>query len=196
MRARIAALAAVVVLLLAGCAEIPRTGDVRPGATELPNDTSIVYVPNPPAAGATQQDIVTGFLTAASAGGDFGVARQYLASSFAGKWRPRTRVLVQGAQPTITTTSSADLTLTLPVSGRVSDRGVYTTSSQTFPLRFHLVSRPGSGGSTPRRTGSSSGGPCSRRCTSRSRCSSSTPPGSDWSRTSGGSRRPRRGSRS
>ncbi|WP_375388075.1 hypothetical protein [uncultured Amnibacterium sp.] len=142
-RARWAALAAAV-LLLAGCSEIPTAGPVQPGTTDGPNDTPIVYLPNPPASGATSREIVAGFLTAAaSTRNDFQVARKYLASSFAAKWRPRTGVLVQEAQPTTSGTTDADLTVDVPFSGVVDAAGVYSPTSGSRPLVFHLVREGG-----------------------------------------------------
>lgn len=137
------AAAVLAMLLLAGCSEIPKSGSVRPGSTEEPNGTSIVYQPNPPAAGARQREIVAGFLTAASAGGDFHVARQYLASSFVGRWRPRTRVLVQETQPTITSTSTTDLRVDVPISAEVNELGVYAPASRVERLDFHLRQQNG-----------------------------------------------------
>jgi hypothetical protein len=131
------------VLVLAGCAEIPTASPVQNGSTEGPDDTTIVYLPNPPAAGANPREIVAGFLTAASAGGDFAVAKKYLANSFVKRWNPRTRVLVQAAQPTITASGDADLRLQVPISARVSSSGVYTPSTRSIALDFHLVQQGG-----------------------------------------------------
>lgn len=130
-------------LMLAGCSELPVSGPVQVGSTEGPNDTTIVYQPSPPAPGASQEEIVTGFLAAASAGGDFRVAKEYLAPAFAEKWRPRTRVLLQAAQPKITATSKTDFTATVPITAKVDEDGVYEPSTQPVPLPFHLVQRGG-----------------------------------------------------
>jgi hypothetical protein len=140
---RLTAVAALLVLLLAGCSEIPSSGTVQNGSTEGPNDTTIVYFPNPPAPGANPQNIVSGFLAAASAGGDFRVARQYLASSFVKSWKPGARVLVQEAQPTITATSNVAVTAQVSVSGEVDAAGVYTPRSHSLPLSFHLKQQSG-----------------------------------------------------
>ncbi len=85
-RARLLAALILATALLAGCSDIPTTGPVQAGATQEPNGISIVYVPNPPTAGANQTSIVTGFIAAMSAGGGFTVAKKYLTTGFA--YRP------------------------------------------------------------------------------------------------------------
>jgi hypothetical protein len=141
-RAALGALA-VLALVLTGCAEIPTSGTVQAGSTEGPNDTSIIYLPNPPAAGANPREIVTGFLSAASAGGDLKVAKQYLSTEFAKRWKPRERVLVQEAQPTVVTVSDTALRFEVPTSASVNEHGVYTAETRTVPLDFDLVQQRG-----------------------------------------------------
>lgn len=138
MRRPAAVLLAALVLLLAGCSAIPTSGPVKPGTTEAPNGTQLVYVPNPPAAGATQTEIVSGFLTAASGGGAFTVAKQYLTDGFARKWRPTTRVLVQESLAKLTA-DGADVRAQIPISARVDADGAYTPASGSDTLSFHLV---------------------------------------------------------
>lgn len=142
-RGRLLAAAAGAVLVLAGCSEIPTTGPVENGSSEGPNDTTIVYLPNPPAQGASPREIVTGFLTAASAGGDLHVAREFLTPDLEERWDPRSRVLVQEAQPTITTRGVDQLTLQMPVSATVRADGTYTPASRVVPLDFRLERQNG-----------------------------------------------------
>lgn len=132
-----------IVLLLAGCSTIPSSGTVQAGTTEAPNGTSIVYVPNPPASGANQREIVAGFLTAASGGGRFAVAKEYLTDDFATRWNPTSRVLVQAPQTSVTTGSGADIRVEVPISARVNVHGVYSPSSDPETLTFHLVQQRG-----------------------------------------------------
>lgn len=142
-RMRLAVLALATALLLAGCSEIPTTGPVKAGSTEEPNGTSIVYLPNPPASGASPREIVSGFLTAASAGDEFTVAKDYLTSAFAKKWAPRASVLVQEAAPTYANQGNSDWTVTVPVTARVDGDGVFKPRSSAPPLHFHLTQRNG-----------------------------------------------------
>jgi hypothetical protein len=133
-------------VLLAGCSEIPTTGSVQAGATQEPNGTSIDYLPNPPVAGASPREIVNGFVAAASAGGRFTVAKQYLTSGFATRWQPLRGVLVQEAQPTFAITGSggtSDISLTVPITARVGSDGVSTPSTKPAKLGFHLVQQGG-----------------------------------------------------
>lgn len=127
------------VLLLAGCADIPTSSMVQPGTTEAPNGTSIIYKPNPPAAGASQSEIVAGFLTAASGGGSFNVAKMYLTTGFAKSWDPNARVLVQGTQAAATKGSAQDWHVRLPISAQVDPGGEYRATPGTVTLKFHLV---------------------------------------------------------
>ncbi|MBW4042401.1 MAG: hypothetical protein HIU86_09790 [Acidobacteria bacterium] len=145
-RARLAAALLLAAVLLAGCSEIPTAGPVQAGATQEPNGTSIDYLPNPPVAGASPREIVNGFVAAASAGGPFTVAKQYLTSGFATKWQPLRGVLVQEAQPTFAITGSggtSDVSLTVPITAKVDGDGVYTPSSKPAKLDFHLVQQGG-----------------------------------------------------
>ena len=127
------------VAALAGCSEIPTTGAVQAGATQAPNGTTLVYVANPPAQGASQQDIVNGFLAAMSAGGRFAVAKEYLTQAFADKWQPHTRVLVQVAQSKVTSNSTSAISLSVPITAEVGSNGVYSPRSAPESLDFHLT---------------------------------------------------------
>lgn len=141
-RARLIMLAAVA-LLLAGCAALPETGPVQRGPTEAADDSNIVFVANPPAPGASQRQIVSGFLTAASEGGDFGVARQYLTPKAVAAWKPRSSVLVQREQAKFTATSATSLSLQVPIAATVSAEGAYTPRSESVPLTFGLAKQGG-----------------------------------------------------
>lgn len=138
-RLRLAAALLLASALLAGCSQIPTTGTVRAGATQAPNGTTIVYVANPPVAGDSQQDIVTGFLAAMSAGGQFTVAKKYLSPSFAEKWQPRSQVLVQETQSKVVSSSTNAVSLSVPITARVDSHGVYRPRSTPEPLDFHLT---------------------------------------------------------
>lgn len=141
-RPAVAALLAAVVLLLAGCAVIPTSGVVQPGTTEAPNGTKLVYVPSKPAPGATPDEIVNGFLTAASGVPSFATARAYLTDGFAKKWDPTTRVLVQGPQAKLKD-SGDEVRAEIPLVATVDGNGSYTPMSDVQPLEFHLVQQRG-----------------------------------------------------
>jgi hypothetical protein len=90
MRSRLAAASvALVALLLAGCAAIPSSGPVQQG-DPVPADSSVdldILVEGP-TAGATQEQILEGFLNAAqSPRNNYQVAREYLTPTFADEWQ-------------------------------------------------------------------------------------------------------------
>ncbi|GAA2749516.1 LpqB family beta-propeller domain-containing protein [Amnibacterium kyonggiense] len=142
MRRPAIVLVAAAVLLLAGCSVIPTSGTVKPGTTEAPNGTQLVYIPNDPVAGAGQAEIVSGFLTAASGRAPFTVAKKYLTDGFAKQWRPTTRVLVQESLAKLSTDGD-EVRAEIPVSASVDANGLYTPESRTVPLSFHLVQQRG-----------------------------------------------------
>ena len=90
MRNRLAAASvALMALLLAGCATIPSSGPVQQG-DPVPADSSVDLdiVVEGPTAGATQQQILDGFLNAAqSPRNNYQVAREYLTPTFADEWQ-------------------------------------------------------------------------------------------------------------
>jgi hypothetical protein len=82
---------------LAGCASIPDSGPVRQGApiAQLNDPLNLDFNPSPPAKGATQDQIVHGFIDAASSPkNDFQIARKYLTASMSSSWNPNESVTV------------------------------------------------------------------------------------------------------
>ena len=79
-RPRLGFAAVLVIVLAAGCAEIPTSGPVVEGEAvpeQLP--VSVGFVPNPPVAGASETDIVQGFLEAmASYEAGYQTAKEFL----------------------------------------------------------------------------------------------------------------------
>lgn len=97
MRSRLlTASAALMAVLLAGCATIPNSGPVQQGdpvpADESPDFDIIVEGPT---AGATQEEILDGFLTAAQDPRNrYQVARTFLTEGFADEWQSDASVTV------------------------------------------------------------------------------------------------------
>ncbi|MEJ5946154.1 LpqB family beta-propeller domain-containing protein [Pseudokineococcus basanitobsidens] len=137
-----------VLLLLAGCVDLPSQGPVvaglAPGAEPAPR-----FVAAGPAPGASPVAVVEGFLRASAAfDDDYPVARSYLAPSSARSWRPTTQVVVVSARglvvgggggpqlsetdgaPAATPTSGAVRTVSVsaPLEGVVDARGRWTTA--------------------------------------------------------------------
>lgn len=90
MRSRLAmASAAVLALLLTGCASIPSSGPVQAGdpqPADTANDVDILV--QGPREGADQSEILEGFITAAlNPRNNYQIAREFLTAAFADEWR-------------------------------------------------------------------------------------------------------------
>ncbi|WP_206445974.1 LpqB family beta-propeller domain-containing protein [Agrococcus sp. KRD186] len=97
-------IALVAVLGLVGCVAIPDAGPVVEGQVDTDQQSNeLLFLPPGPQEGATQEEIILGFLTAAiNPSDDFEVAREYLAGLAAATWNPNARVIVRsGVQPEI-----------------------------------------------------------------------------------------------
>lgn len=103
-RRRIAALAGLLAagILLAGCQGVPTKGPVEAGLADLEQaEQQVLFNPNRPSAGATQETIVRDFVDAASSSTDnYAIARQFLTPDYAQQWDPSTGVFVyEGSRP-------------------------------------------------------------------------------------------------
>ncbi len=122
-----ALLAAACVLLMAGCADIPTTGDVQPGQTQDVSNQDVVLVPYPPAAGESPADIVQGFITAATGQQDrYRVARDFLTPALAKSWNPDARVLIHDQSWQVKVISDTSVVVTVPTTAEVDADGVYS----------------------------------------------------------------------
>ncbi|WP_022901594.1 GerMN domain-containing protein [Humibacter albus] len=96
LRASIVAVSALA--LIAGCAQIPTSSAVKEVGpiSEQDNDLGQVdFLPSGPQTGATQDEILKGFIQAAvSPQGDYSVARDFLTTGFATRWNPDASVTV------------------------------------------------------------------------------------------------------
>ena len=131
-------------VLLTGCGSIPTSGPVISGleigaAEQTQVETSFPQAPRP---GASQREIVAGFLAAnASAIGDYSIAREYLADFVAGEWTPSAGLRVfetalslkQTDQTTITAVGIPKLTLDEAL------RPSLATSSSSQSVSFFLT---------------------------------------------------------
>lgn len=130
-------------LILTGCAQLPRSGAIVVGpdlGSELTGDV-LYYSPVGPAADATQEEIISGFLNAGTGPqNDYATAREYLTEGFKSSWSPSDEVLIQDGRPTISTTPSGNSTVTVSIQGQVDSDGKYTSVSgqSTRVLKFKL----------------------------------------------------------
>ncbi|MDX6355744.1 MAG: hypothetical protein QOF98_2647 [Streptomyces sp.] len=147
MRAVLPALAA---LLLAGCASMPSSGEVRKVTDEQRSDadSQVRVFGIPPDPGESASDIVTGFLEATTSGEtDFSTAKKYLSTDAAAKWNPNGKITVySGSLPPPTDDGSinrreGNTTVSLygTKAAEVDTKHAYQPDQQNFESTFHLV---------------------------------------------------------
>ncbi|WP_170116372.1 LpqB family beta-propeller domain-containing protein [Rathayibacter caricis] len=126
--------AAALLLALVGCAGIPRDGDVGVGRPDAgPQDLQYDFLPSGPAAGASQREILTGFIDAASSPqSNYKIAREFLSSG--ADWTPSEHVTVDEGQRSPAQQSASTLTLSITPVAEVDATGVYTEVSSTTAL--------------------------------------------------------------
>ena len=139
---RSAAALAAAVLLLSGCAAIPSTGPVQPGLTNLQQaDQTWQNIPSGPSPGASQKDVVRGFVEAASSSSeDYAVAREFLAPEYAGQWDPHLGVLIDdGSRPYRADGETAGV-LSLAAVAKVDETGIMlpVQPGPTTDMRFEF----------------------------------------------------------
>ena len=111
-------------VLVAGCASLPTSGPVKEGTGADPSTSSALFDFNPsgPNAGATPDEVVSGFLSALQATPvSTRVASEYLTPQAAEAWRPDRSTIVYGAQRT--TSSGPIVGVQLKDAFRLDGRG-------------------------------------------------------------------------
>lgn len=144
-RTRKAAVGIMVIaaLSLSACAAIPGSGAVQPGLPDINQaEQAVQFSAFGPSVGATQEELVRGFLTAAnSPTDDYSVAREYLTPEYAAQWDPYFGVLIwEGSRPYRTDGSDAGM-LSLSVIAEVEPNGrlLPTEAGESTELRFEFV---------------------------------------------------------
>lgn len=129
-----AAAVALLALSLVGCAAIPRDGEVGVGRPDtVPQDLQYDFLPSGPAEGASQLDILTGFIEAASSPqNNYKIAREFLSTG--ADWKPTEHVSVDEGQRSSTAQSASTLSLTIVPVAEVDATGVYTEVASTAAL--------------------------------------------------------------
>jgi len=143
LRRRWAALAAVVpALLLAACVQVPFSGPVQPGGEVEENiDAEFDFLPSGPAEGASQEEILAGFLAATTASqNNYRIARQYLAEDAQQVWNPYVGTLVRSREGVVARVDDSTLSYTASVVAEVDGLGRYSTAGEgpqeLAPFRF------------------------------------------------------------
>ncbi|MEV8557606.1 LpqB family beta-propeller domain-containing protein [Streptomyces sp. NPDC051917] len=99
---RAVAYAALGTVLLAGCASMPDSGDLRNVESTPRQDTGVRVFAMPPAEGAGPAEIMQGFLEALTSDDPaYDTARKYLTPAAAHKWRPERSTTVLANGPSI-----------------------------------------------------------------------------------------------
>lgn len=129
---RFAALIALIVSigLVTGCAGIPRSGNVRGGNPVGEEDTGadVTLIADAPVPGASQQDLLRGFIAAASSPlNNYDVAREYLAPTFRLEWNPDVSVTLDDpGTRTFTQTDDSTIEVGIVPQAIVDASGVYS----------------------------------------------------------------------
>jgi hypothetical protein len=121
---------ALILLSLTGCAALPVSGPVRIGPDLTPNVDveSFYYSPSGPTEGASQAEILNGFLAAGTGPqNDYAVAREFLSESIRASWNPNLEVLVQRQSPQVVIGDDDRAQLTVDVSAKIDADGKYET---------------------------------------------------------------------
>jgi len=122
--------AVALLLTLTGCAALPISGPVRIGPELTPNADveSFYYSPAGPVDGASQAEILSGFLAAGTGPqNDYAVAREFLSESARSSWNPSLEVLVQRQSPQLTIGDDDLAQLTVDVVAQIDADGRYET---------------------------------------------------------------------
>ncbi|GGH37700.1 GerMN domain-containing protein [Microbacterium album] len=145
MNRRSAAAAALLALLLtlAACTGFPTSGYVTPvqPRDDADSEPNWQFYPDGPAGDETPEQIVAGFVEAATSPiRGWETARQFLTSSLAETWRPESSVIVDLADERRFVESDDAIELTVTPTATVDQHGSYSTStSGDVTLRFELV---------------------------------------------------------
>ena len=139
-------LGAILIGLLAGCATIPTSGPVTQG-NAVAGDGAVDFdiIARGPQAGASQEEILRGFLdAAASPQADYGVARSFLTSNFSRSWRPDAGTTIDRyATRSVVAGGPGRLILSVFPVATVSDTGSYAEAdagdSQQLDYQFSQV---------------------------------------------------------
>ncbi|HEY4152035.1 MAG TPA: GerMN domain-containing protein, partial [Pseudolysinimonas sp.] len=130
-------------LLLAGCVNIPKGGGVSNLSIDSSTggDAPFLSLPDDPVKGASQEQILDGFIKAQrSSQAGYGTAREYLSDDFRSTWNPNAGLLVSSSSIDPTVVGSDELQLSIAVSASIDGDGHYAIAddSRTQQLQFHF----------------------------------------------------------
>jgi len=131
-------LALALAMTLTGCASLPVAGPVRIGPDLVPvtDGDSFYYSPSSPSDGASQTEILNGFIAAGTGPqNDYAVAREFLSESIRSSWNPNEEVLIQRSTPQVVISHQDTAELVVDVAASVDADGKY----QVAPLGLGRV---------------------------------------------------------
>ncbi len=144
-RGLFAVLAIAAVLVLAGCVGIPTSGGVREGDVvhEL-DEIPYALLPSGPQEDASQKEILTDFMQAATAPeGNYEIARQFLAPAAAETWNPNGSTLIREGPAMLMTLSESVIDYSVSTKASVNSDGLYREDfipvSQRLNFRFEQI---------------------------------------------------------
>lgn len=143
MRRRVvAASVALLCVVLTGCASIPSAGGVQRGEPAQADQVDLDILAQPPVDGASQQEIVDGFIAAAQSPRDnYQVAREYLTSAFAEEWDPGAGATIDVlADRDSETVDETTIRVEATPAATLRENGQYEEpdSRTPFPLEYRL----------------------------------------------------------
>lgn len=149
-RMRMAALAVLTaaIVALTGCGGLPTAGPVNPGleAGGAPGVPDVDFLPAGPQPGASPEDIVRGFIDAAtSPTGTWERARLFLAADYADEWEPRAGVTIDELGDRTFTVSEDAVELTLAPVADVDSSGAYRLSEAESGTVGYSLAQGGDG---------------------------------------------------
>ncbi|MEY4457445.1 MAG: hypothetical protein RIS25_38 [Actinomycetota bacterium] len=135
----------VLALMMSGCASLPSYGPVKVGGplTE-PETQDFEFLPSGPVEGATQQEILEGFVAAGSAAQNgYSIARSYLTKAAASDWNPAAETIVRTSVWDMQSEGATTLSYSFGVAARVTGDGNYAVESdrsvQTLRFSFQQI---------------------------------------------------------
>ncbi|MCC9176146.1 LpqB family beta-propeller domain-containing protein [Arthrobacter sp. zg-Y750] len=144
--ARLLALVLGAALALAGCSSIPTVGPVGTASAQRGDEQQeeAVFSPEGPAAGATAQETIRGFMEAGKgAADDYSVARQFLSPGMAETWSPAQRATVYRSSRVVATPDPNLFQIQLEVQSTVDIQGIRIEapagSTESIPVQAEKV---------------------------------------------------------
>ncbi len=138
---------AVVLLVVSACARLPMilVDQVGPDVISGSKNDSLYYSPSGPSIGASQMQIINGFLYAGNGPqDDYAVARKFLTVDNTSKWHPSSETLIQTGQTSVVANTGTKIRLRVNFDARVALDGTYHSEpGSSRILDFRLLQENG-----------------------------------------------------